>query len=92
MNGLVGIDRDDADRAALRRGGGAMSRSVSDDLPAPGRAGEADHVGAAGAREQRAERRLRAGLAVVEVAHEPRRGADVAREDPVGDGASGGHQ
>jgi hypothetical protein len=45
--------------------------------------GDTDHVRAPGVRIQRLQRRERLGPAVVDVAHQPRRGADVACEDLV---------
>ena len=90
VNGLVGST---ATTPTVRRGSVVSDEPIDErGLAGAGRAGDADDVGAPGAREQRAERHRRPGLAVVEIAHEPRRGPDVAREDPVRDGVSGRHQ
>src|SRR5262249_13905084 len=52
-------------------------------LPCPGRAGDAEHVGPAGAREERLEIGGGGRVLVVDAAHEPAGGAHLSGEDPV---------
>src|SRR4029453_13311750 len=52
-------------------------------LPRSGRAGDAQHVGPAGPGEERLEARSGRGILVVDAAHEPAGGANLAGEHPV---------
>ena len=89
-NGEVGSTRDHAD--ALARRAVVRDQRIDDGrLAGAGIAGDADDVALPGVREQRLERFDRVGPAIVDVAHQPRGGANVALRDRLdvdGHGAS----